>query len=90
MKAKIPHTYAVAFSMLDHSLKKEDKVTLAKMDEVDDLHFDLGMWIRNRWIYQHWEEFLCDEPEKKEKILYCPDMESSELLEKYQEYLQNK
>lgn len=91
MKTKIPHTYEEAFLLLDKRLKKSERIEIAKHADTFDLHFGLGLWIRNRWIYGHSDEYLCDEPEHKDMpIIVMSDMESSDLIERYIVYLRKK
>ena len=91
MKTKIPHTYEEAFLLLDKRLKKSERIEIAKHPVTFDLHFGLGLWIRNSWIYGHSDEYLCDEPEHKDMpIVVMSDMESSDLIERYIVYLRKK
>lgn len=90
MKAKIPHTYEEAFAILDRRLKKAEKIELAKNAYSLDTHFGLGLWIRNRWIYGQDGEYLCNEPERKDMIMLPADMESSNMIGRYQAYLRDK
>lgn len=37
------------FKRLDRRLKKDERLALASAENLDEYHFDLGMWIRNTW-----------------------------------------
>ena len=50
-KVRIPRTKTECFEILDETLSQEDKQAIAQMEDTIDLHFSLGMWIRNNWIY---------------------------------------
>ena len=90
MKAKIPHTYEEAFLLLDKRLKKSERIEIAKHADAFDLHFGLGLWIRNNWIYGKSDEYLCEEPDRKDMPIFISDLESSDLIERYVVYLRNK
>lgn len=103
MKTKIPKTREEAFAILDSMLDDESKKTLIETDGFAG-HFDIGMWIRNNWLYMLKDEKLhkflkmFSDDEDKEDMMEkgdhyffpChPDNMSSEILEKYVEYLKN-
>lgn len=90
MANRVPRTYAEAFEMLDHNLKESDQIAIAQMNNLSDLHFGLGLWIRNAWIYSGRNKYLCEEPNRKESLCNIVDMESDDMLERYQKYLQKK
>ena len=55
-KVRIPRTKTECFEILDEMLSQEDKQAIAQMENTIDLHFSLGMWIRNNWIYPQSQE----------------------------------
>ena len=85
-----------AFKRLDKIIAPEDRAAImaGKMD-VADLHFSLGLWIRNNWIYGndrggYMRPFLKTDEENGSKTLIPvlpPDMQSATILEEYEEYL---
>ena len=97
MKQQIPRTKEECFAMLDEMLSAEEKAQIAEMEDTIDLHFGLGMWIRNNWIYQQegeavealLKEFV-DEEDKDMPLFIHPDDYSSTILDAYQEYLKSK
>lgn len=52
-EVKLPTSMQEACKMLKEILK-EDELLLIKQGKVDatDMHFSLGLWIRNNWIYK--------------------------------------
>ena len=50
-EVKIPRTKEECFAILDEMLSAEEKAQIAEMEDTIDLHFSLGLWIRNNWIY---------------------------------------
>ena len=98
MENKIPKTKEECFAQLDAMLSDEDKNELKNSEDVIRFHFSLGMWIRNNWIYPLSEEerdtfmMMFADDEKSEFGFYFshPDMTSSDIIEKYVEYLKNK
>lgn len=58
MKEQLPKTKEGCFAMLDEMLRDEDKQSIKEMEDTIDLHFTLGMWIRNNWIYPQNQEFV--------------------------------
>lgn len=85
-----------AFKRLDKIIAPEDRAAImaGKLDATD-LHFSLGLWIRNNWIYGNDREgylqpFLkMDEGNGGKTLIYVlsPDMQSATILEEYEEYL---
>lgn len=97
MKQKIPKTKEECFAILDEMLTAEEKAKIAEMKDTIDLHFGLGLWIRNNWIYpqegEAVEAFLkmfVDEEDKDYPMFIHPDDYSSTILDAYQEYLRKK
>ena len=96
-EVKIPRTKEECFTILDEMLSAEEKAHIAEIEDTIDLHFGLGMWIRNNWIYSQegeavealLKEFV-DEEDKDMPLFIHPDDYSSTILDTYQEYLRNK
>jgi hypothetical protein len=96
-KQRIPKTKEECFAILDEMLSTDDKAQIAEMKDTIDLHFGLGMWIRNNWIYSQegeavealLKEFV-DEEDKNMPLFIHPDDYSSTILDAYQEYLKAK
>ena len=96
---KIPKTKEECFAVLDAMLSDEDKATIAAMEDTIELHFGLGMWIRNNWIYQQSEDdvktlmrnFIDVDGNEDDFNYYFdviqPDDYSAMILDAYQEYL---
>ena len=86
--AKCPKTASEAFKRLDKRLTKEEKQEIVDAEDMSELHFGLGLWIRNYWIYtgekENLESLLKDlgEPE-----FLIGDMASSAILDAYQKHL---
>ena len=98
-KVRIPRTKTECFEILDEMLSQEDKQAIAQMEDTIDLHFSLGMWIRNNWIYPQTEEetlallkeFDDSGGEDDDMPLFIhPDDYSSMILDAYQDYLKSK
>ena len=96
-ETRIPRTKEECFAILDEMLSAEEKAQIAEMEDTIDLHFGLGMWIRNNWIYQQESEAVeallkefVDEEDKDMPLFIHPDDYSSSILDAYQEYLRNK
>lgn len=92
-KEKIPKTKEECFSILDEMISEEQKAKIAEMQDIHILHFSLGMWIRNHWIYsQSIEAFkaLMKQFVNGELSFMSPDDASSIILEAYQEHLRKK
>jgi len=93
----IPKTKEECFNILDEMLSDEDKQSIVKMDDAFELHFSLGMWIRNKWIYPQSQEDVDkllrqfdDSGDEDMPLFIHPDDYSSTILEAYQEYLKSK
>ena len=92
----IPKTKKECFALLDEMLSKEDKEAIAQMEDTIELHFTLGLWIRNNWIYNQTEEeikaLLNDIGGESEDDFFFihPDDYSSTILDAYQDYLKSK
>lgn len=96
-KARILRTKTECFEILDEMLSQEDKQAIAQMEDTIDLHFSLGMWIRNNWIYLQNQEDVekllkqFDESGDDDLPLFMhPDDYSSTILDAYQDYLKHK
>jgi hypothetical protein len=97
-KKLIPKTKEECFSLLDKELSEEDKrFFLEDEDAAVDVHFSLGMWIRNNWIYQRKEEDLrnlmkqfADHPLDLNMMCFSADMASHKIIESYVEHLKEK
>ncbi len=50
METRIPKTNRECYDLLDEMLSEEDKQTIVDRGIVE-LHFTLGLWIRNNWLY---------------------------------------
>ena len=93
----IPKTKEECFALLDKELSEADRRYLIEdEDAAMDVHFSLGMWIRNNWIYPLNDEELKNlmqqfaEPDDKlglSLLCYFADMASSTIIDKYVEYL---
>ena len=57
---RIPVTIPECFEILDAVVDEPSKKNIRSMDEMDlvDLHFDLGMFIRNNWLYDKTSPFV--------------------------------
>ena len=93
----IPKTKEECFTILDEMLTEGDKQSIVEMEDTIDMHFGLGMWIRNNWIYpqdqKEVEKLLRqfdDEAEDDMPLFIHPDDYSSMILDAYQEYLKSK
>lgn len=79
---------------------EEDEVEIE--DDVEetffDLHFTLGLWIRNNWIYPAKEEelkrlvrcFVNPDDINYKLTCYAPDLASSIIIKEYLSYLRRK
>lgn len=96
-EVKIPRTKEECFAILDEMLSAEEKAQITEMEDTIDLHFSLGMWIRNNWIYTQGGEAVeallkefVDKEDKDMPLFIHPDDYSSTILDAYQEYLKAK
>lgn len=91
MNEIIPKTKKECFAQLDEMLSEEDKQAVVESD-VFELHFTLGLWIRNNWLYPQSEEgtekLLKDFGE--DFVSFDADDCSSIILEAYQKHLRRK
>ena len=91
MEKRIPKTNKECYAFLDEMLSEEDKQAIVKKD-VFELHFTLGMWIRNNWLYpqsqEETEELLKDFGEVF--VPFDDDDCSSIILEAYRKHLKRK
>ena len=78
-------------------LSAEEKAQIAEMEDTIDLHFTLGMWIRNNWIYPQSQEAVekllrqfDDSGDEDMPMFIHPDDYSLTILDAYQEYLKSK
>ena len=97
MKEQIPKTKEECFVILDEMLSADDKAQIAEMEDTIELHFSLGMWIRNNWIYPQSQEEVekllrqfDDSGDEDMPLFIHPDDYSSTILDAYQEYLKSK
>ena len=96
-KQRIPKTKEECFVILDEMLSQEEKDEIAEMEDTIELHFWLGMWIRNNWIYPQSSEAVeallkqfDDDADDDMPLFVHPDDYSSMILDAYQEYLKSK
>lgn len=92
MNNVIPKTNRECYALLDEMLSEEDKQAIIEKD-VFELHFTLGLWIRNNWIYpqsQEETEKLLKTFSKKGSLFCHPDDYSSIILEAYRKHLKRK
>lgn len=91
METRIPKTNRECYALLDEMLSEEDKQYIIEKG-TDELHFTLGLWIRNNWLYPQ-------SPEDTEELLktfckkaqfYHPDDYSSIILEAYLRHLKRR
>lgn len=88
----IPKTKKECFALLDEMLSDEDKRAITEMEDVFQLHFTLGLWIRNNWLYPQSEEerevLLKD---FGQDAMFChPDDDSTVILETYRKYMKRR
>lgn len=104
-KATIPVTTRQAYKILDEQMTDEDirtALSQTRNEFVTDQHFDLGMWIRNNWIYGGEDEEECFAKRREACVamltgqqdgvfaFYDPEMMSTQFLEKYYDHLKRK
>lgn len=91
MTPNIPKTNKECFALLDEMLSEEDKQAIIEKG-VDELHFTLGLWIRNNWLYpqsqEETEELL--KSFGKDSMVFHPDDYSSIILKAYRKHLKRK
>lgn len=92
---KLPKTKEEAFAQLDSLLSDEQRRQMAacSIDELYQCHFDLGMWIRNNWIYPHPEADILSifANENGMRVFSTsPDIDSEQIVEAYWEHLQKQ
>ena len=86
---KQPKTKKECFALLDEMLSETDKKAIVEAEDLIEFHFTLGLWIRNKWLYDRSEEEL----ESLSKAFgidvpyFAADDLSSEILEAYQKHL---
>ena len=92
MNEIIPKTKKECFALLNEMLSEEDKQAIIESKDVFELHFSLGLWIRNNWLYpqsqEETEELLKDFG--KDGLFSHPDDQSSIIIEAYRKYLKRK
>ena len=94
---RIPKTKEECFAILDEMLNDEDKQSIVEMEDSIELHFSLGLWIRNNWIYPQSQEEVekllrqfDDSGDEDMPLFIHQDDYSSIILDAYQEYLKSK
>ena len=93
MEKRIPKTNKECYALLDEMLmlSEEDKQAIIEKG-IEELHFTLGLWIRNNWLYPQSQE----ETDKllktfsKNPPFYHPDDCSSIVLDAYRKHLMRK
>lgn len=97
MKQQIPKTKEECFAILDEMLSDDYKAMIAEMEDSIYLHFALGTWVRNHWIYPQSQEEVekllrqfDDSGDEDMPLFIHPDDYSSTILDAYQEYLRKK
>ena len=94
METRIPKTNRECYALLDEMLSEEEKQYIIKKG-TDELHFTLGLWIRNNWLYPQSPEDteeLMKTFSNKSQFFYYPDADdfSSIILEAYLRHLKRK
>lgn len=94
MRRRLPKTKEECFQQLDKLTDDEYKQQLITEGSVL-AHFDLGLWIRNNWIYNQPQEkldaFLALFEDLEDAQLPChPDIYSGMIIDQYIEYLKKK
>lgn len=88
MKKYCPLTKEIAFARLDKRLSEEDKQVILKARDMIELHFTLGLWIRNTWIYgNEGERVEALAKDLGEEIFWDADTVSSAILDGYKKHL---
>lgn len=80
----LPTSMQEACNMLKANLSKDD-ILLIKQGKVSatDMHFSLGLWIRNEWIYKG----LTPETLGLESIIWEADDFSNDILEAFIKFI---
>jgi|APSaa5957512576_1039674.scaffolds.fasta_scaffold150821_1 hypothetical protein len=88
---RIPVTIPECFEILDAVVDEPSKENIRSMNEMDlvDLHFDLGMFIRNNWLYDQNSPFVKSLRLKGLNWLHEDDV-SLFLIKAYWRYLNGK
>ena len=92
----IPKSSREAFTLLDLVFTVKEKREFLQVTDTIDLHFGLGLWIRNHWIYQHQEEIMKAFGLYKEEdgfpntLFYQPDDLSDIIIKRYIRHLKRK
>lgn len=99
---KVPHSVEEAFKMLDEMLDDKDKKDIL---DGADVHFGLGLWIRNEWLFganREETETLLDDFERMDKaenpdecfsgcyLLGDGDFISDRVIQLYTKHLEKK
>lgn len=86
-----PKTNKECYALLDDMLSEDDKKAIIEKG-IYELHFTLGMWIRNNWIYPQSAEDVENMPKTFNKVprFSHPDDCSSIILEAYRKNLMRK
>ena len=91
MNNQIPKTNRECYALLDEMLSEEDKQAIIEKGTIE-LHFTLGLWIRNNWLYpqsqEETEELL--KTFSRKPLFYHPDDCSSIILDAYRKHLKRK
>lgn len=91
-KKYIPKTKVEWFSLLNKELSNEDKQAVVELDDLSNLHFNLGVWIRNNYLYQlSFDKRMDLRKEFGVDNIFChTDSLSSTIIEAYHDYLKNQ
>lgn len=95
-KSKFPRSSREAFAILDKMMSAKDIKKLLATQNSGDLHFGLGLWIRNNWIYPNKEEIIKafrlynEEDGIRNALLYIPDHLSDIILKRYLNHVKRK
>ena len=91
MEKKIPRINRECYALLDEMLSEEEMQTIVEKGTAE-LHFTLGLWIRNNWLYPQSSEETKNllKTFSKEPQFYHPDDCSSIILDAYRKHLKRK
>ena len=91
MNNQIPKTNRECYALLDEILSEEDKQAIIEKG-IEELHFTLGLWIRNNWLYPQSQEETGEllKTFSRKPLFYHPDDCSSIILEAYRKHLKRK